>query len=108
MSSVQQGSHSHVLVMLSEVFACCLTRRSDPELWVCRVPSVYCIQRGALIHTLYFLFLMSASAVVQVAQLLSCEFSVCRLCIEGSPSHVLVMFSVACACCLAGCSALKL
>ena len=63
---------------------------------------------GGSHYTLYFLFLMSASAVVQVAQLLSCEFSVCRLCIEGSPSHVLVMFSVVCACCLAGRSVLEL
>ena len=51
---------------------------------------------------------MSEPAVLQAAQILTCEVSVCRLCTESSHSHVLVTFVYACACCLAGCSDLEL
>ena len=62
----------------------------------------------AHIHTFQCCLLMSVNAVLQAARILCCECSACRLCSEGSLSHVLVFFSVVCACSLAGCSGLEL
>ena len=39
---------------------------------------------SSLIHTFYCFFLMSVTAVSQAALILSCESSVCRLCIRLS------------------------